>query len=70
MPRRPRVTPGGFVYHVLNRAVARLPLFQSQGDYKAFEQVLVSALEHHPLQILAYIVMPNHWHMVLCPKED
>ena len=27
MSRGPRYAPGGFVYHVLNRVVARLPLF-------------------------------------------
>jgi hypothetical protein len=37
MPRQRRLAPGGFVYHALNRAVARLPLLQKNGDYEAFE---------------------------------
>ena len=41
MPRVARVAPGGFVYHALNRAVARLPLFQKAGEYEAFQRVLV-----------------------------
>jgi putative transposase len=40
MPRRPRIAPGGLVYHVLNRAVARLALFEKEADYEAFERVL------------------------------
>jgi len=32
MPRRPRIAPGGLAYHVLNRAVARLPLFRKAAD--------------------------------------
>jgi hypothetical protein len=28
------LAPGGFVYHALNRAVARLPLLQKNGDYE------------------------------------
>jgi putative transposase len=40
MPRRKRVSTGGFVYHVLNRAVARQRIFRKQADYLAFEQVL------------------------------
>ena len=40
MPRQARVAPGGLVYHVLNRAVARLPLLQKPEDYDAFERVL------------------------------
>jgi putative transposase len=70
MPRRARVAPGGYVYHALNRAVARLPLFQKDGDYDAFERVLTEALHEHPLRVLAYCVMPNHWHFVLWPRHD
>lgn len=36
VPRRSRNAPGGFVYHVFNRAVARHALFQKDGDYRAF----------------------------------
>ena len=70
MPRHARVAPGGVVYHVLNRAVARLPLFQKPADYEAFERVLTLAVERHPLRVLAYCLMPNHWHMVLWPREE
>src|ERR1700736_6577452 len=34
--RQPRTAPGGYVYHALNRSVARLPLFQKDVDYDAF----------------------------------
>ena len=70
MPRQARQAPRGLVYHVLNRAVARLPLFQKDGDYEAWERVLRSALEEHPMRVLAFCLMPNHWHMVLWPRED
>lgn len=70
MPRHARVAPGGYVYHALNRAVARLPLFQTSADYAAFEEVLDLAMKHHPTRILAYSVMPNHWHLVLWPRKD
>ena len=42
--RRPhRLAWGGYVYHVLNRANARLPLFKKEGDYAAFERILGQA---------------------------
>jgi putative transposase len=69
MPRTARAAPPGFVYHVLNRAVARLPLFQKDGDYDAFERVLAEALIVHPTRLLAYCLMPNHWHLVLWPER-
>lgn len=70
MPRRPRVAPGGYVYHVLNRAVARLSLFEKEADYEAFERVLLLALEEHPIRLLGYCVMPNHWHFLLWPRKS
>src|SRR5262245_21621925 len=70
MPRTARHASGGFVYHVLNRAVARLPLFQKDEDYRAFERVLDEALHKHPTRLLAYCIMPNHWHLVLWPSRD
>jgi len=70
MPRSRRQTPGGYVYHALNRAVARLPLFKKDRDYEAFFRVLDEALDRHPIRILGYCVMPNHWHFVLWPKRD
>jgi putative transposase len=70
MPRIARYAPKGWVYHALNRAVARLPLFQKEADYLAFERVVCEAHERFPLDILAYCVMPNHWHFVLRPTKD
>src|SRR5687767_6681849 len=72
MPRRPRVAPGGLVYHVLNRANARRQIFFTDADYAAFERVLKQALERHrgAVELFDYIIMPNHWHLVLRPRED
>ena len=56
------------MYHVLNRAVARLALFEKDADYEAFERVLAEALDKHPTRLLGYLVMPNHWHLVLWPR--
>src|SRR5438105_4677927 len=70
MPRRPRLCPGGLVYHVLNRAVARLPLFDKDSDYDAFLTVLALAQGEHPTRLLAYCLMPDHWHLVLWPRRE
>jgi hypothetical protein len=48
VPRTARVAPGGLVYHVLNRALARLPLFRKEADDAAFERVLLEAYERTP----------------------
>jgi hypothetical protein len=53
MARGPRQAPGGLVYHALNRAVARLPLFEKPADYAAFERVMAEALEEAPTKLPA-----------------
>ena len=70
MPRRPRQNPGGIVYHVLNRALARLPLFEKPTDYKAFLRVLAETLDKFPMRILSFVLMPNHLNFVLWPEHD
>ncbi len=70
MPRTARKAPGGLVYHVLNRAVGRMHLFRGDDDFEAFQRVMVEAHRRHPLRILAYCVLSNHWHFVVRPKTD
>jgi putative transposase len=70
MPRRLRCHTGGYAYHVLNRAVGRATLFHKDGDYAAFEKALYQAKEWLPVRLLAYCLMPNHWHLVLWPQRD
>jgi putative transposase len=70
MGRALRAAAGGLVYHVLNRANARLRLFDKIGDYEAFERVLNEARDYCDVPLLAYCVMPNHWHLVVRPHAD
>jgi putative transposase len=70
MPRRLRCNTGGYVYHALNRAVGRATLFHKDGDYLAFVNTLRQAKDWQPMRLLAYCVMPNHWHLVLWPQHD
>lgn len=70
MPRIQRIDIGGIVYHVINRANARLRIFNTDKDYQLFEEVLEEAGEKFNMRILSYCVMPNHWHLVLYPKTD
>jgi putative transposase len=70
MPRTGRVAPGGTVFHVLNRGVARMQLFEKSEDYQAFEHVLQDTLDQSPIRICAYAIMPNHWHLLVWPERD
>ena len=70
MPRKRRVAVGGQIYHVLNRAAGRVRLFRRDSDYRAFEQVLTEAQARTGMRILAYCVMPTHWHFLLWPSKN
>jgi putative transposase len=70
MGRPRRAADGGLVYHVLNRANARMTIFHKPDDYAAFERVLEEAAERTKTRLLAYCLMPNHWHLVVWPEAD
>ena len=70
MPRRLRVSTGGLAYHVLNRAVGRGQLFEDEADYLAMERVIQRTCELLPTRLIAYCLMPNHWHFMFWPKRD
>jgi putative transposase len=61
---------GGLIYHVINRGVGRMRLFESDADYAAFERVMGQAQVRLPMRLLGYCLMPNHWHLVVWPCED
>ncbi len=70
MGRAPRVDIGDTVYHVINRANGRAQIFNSEVEYSDFEGLLNEIKETYDMRILAYIIMPNHWHLLLYPKKD
>ena len=70
MGRPKRAAQGGLISHVLNRANARMTIFEKEGDYEAFERALTEAVDRTGIRLLCYCLMPNHWHLVVWPTED
>ena len=68
MGRSKRAAVGGLIYHVLNRANARLPIFEKDDDYEAFERILEQAIERTGTRLLSYCLMPNHWEEKRCQE--
>ena len=70
MGRPLRAADGGLIYHVLNRGNARRAIFAKDGDYEAFERILEEAIERYRTDVLAWCLLPNHWHLVVKPHQD
>ena len=70
MPRTVRASQAGFCYHVLNRGNAWAEVFHKPEDYAAFLRALNESSVRLPLRLLAYCLMPNHFHLVVRPHGD
>jgi putative transposase len=70
MPRTARASEAGFTYHVLNRGNARSEVFHKPSDYAAFLQIICEASLRLSMPMLAYCLMPNHFHLVVRPLGD
>jgi putative transposase len=57
MPPRPRIATGGLAYHLLNRRLGRLPLFEPPKDYALFETILREAVEQKQMRLISYCLM-------------
>lgn len=66
----PRITPAGMVFHVINRAVRKQQLFAQPNDYNAFIRCAIETHGRVPVNLMAYCVMPNHFHLVIRSTED
>jgi putative transposase len=51
----------------MNRAAKRARLFECNDDYRVIERLLLAAKIATDMRLLAYCIMPNHWHLVLWP---
>jgi putative transposase len=70
MPRIPRGLTKGFYYHIINRGNDKKIVFRKAYDYSAFLDLVLTAKERYPVKLIAYCLMPNHFHFVLSPEEE
>ncbi len=54
----------------MNRGNGKARVFHANDDYQAFVALIRRACAHQPMRVLAYCLMPNHFHFVLWPYGD
>ena len=65
MARKLRVEYPGAIYHILNRGDRREQIFRGNVDRQRFVDTLAEACAKTGWQVHAYVLMPNHFHLVV-----
>jgi len=69
MARPLRILYPGAVYHVMNRGLARQPVFRTAADRAAFLATVAEAHARWGSEVYAYCLMDTHYHLVLRTPE-
>lgn len=69
MPRRPRLAIAGVPWHIIQRGVNRSTCFFAEDDYQFYLHYLREYSRDLGCDIHAYVLMTNHVHLLLTPKE-
>jgi len=70
MPRLPRVMSAGFPQHVIQRGNNCEACFFAETDYAVYLHWLKQAASTYRVAIHAYVLMPNHVHLLATPGMD
>jgi len=69
MPRSLRVDYAGAWHHVMNRGADRRDIFEDGADRRIFLDALALAAKRFHLEVHAYCLMSNHFHLLLLSCE-
>ncbi len=69
MPRRQRVHIDGIPLHIVQRGHNREPCFFAEEDYLAYLRWLGDALREADCALHAYVLMTNHIHLLVTPRQ-
>ena len=67
MPHPPRVIVPGETYHLFTRGSNKLPVYFEEDDYVDFLGILANVVRRDTWKVLAYCLMPNHFHLLVTP---
>ena len=70
MPRIARGETVGGIFHLINRGNMRMQVFDDDADYNYFLDLLEAAKKREAVEMHAYCLMPNHFHLMLLPQKE
>ncbi len=65
MPRQARLDAPGVLQHVIARGIEKTRIFSDEQDYRFFIKRLGELLEENHLDCFAWVLLPNHFHLLL-----
>ncbi len=68
MARLPRLTLPGYPHHVIQRGNNRQAIFVTESDYQTLLDLLVENADKFDVAIHAYVLMSNHFHLLVTPR--
>jgi len=69
MARQPRIEVAGGYYHVFARGNERRALYRDTNDRTTFLELLGTTLEGYAWELLSYVLMTNHYHLLIQTNE-
>ncbi|HZD56862.1 MAG TPA: transposase [Anaerolineales bacterium] len=70
MPARATPFLADHYYHIYNRGVNKAITFFEEENYRYFVRLLKKNLARYSIRIVAYCLMPNHFHLLLNPSQN
>lgn len=70
MARLPRLTLPGYPHHVIQRGNNRQPIFMDDADRDMLLSLLTEQARKFAVAVHAYVLMPNHFHLLATPATD
>jgi putative transposase len=68
MARLPRLTLPGYPHHIIQRGNNRQAIFATQADYQTLLNLLLENAQKFKVAVHAYVLMPNHFHLLATPE--
>lgn len=68
MARLPRLTLPGYPHHVIQRGNNRQPIFATPQDHSTLLDLLADSAKRFEVDVHAYVLMDNHFHLLLTPR--
>ena len=59
----------GALHYVTGNVINRIPVFKRQDCCQGFLDVLAKLLAEWPSRLIAYVVMPDHFHLIVNPRD-